>query len=269
MDLPSLIIERYDGYAVLKILPREQTLLNPAGEVHWELGEAFSQLRGDNDVRVVVLTGAADGTFEAPATLDTYQSDVGRSFHDDPARTWKVFTGIVRCYETMVSMEKPIIARVNGAAIGLGQGLMFASDIIVARSDARIGDMHMAMGEMAPYGPPYGIVPGDGGAAFAPLYLSPAMAKEYLMLGREFTAEDFANWGLINYAVNATDLDAKTDEIVDSLLRRSSYALAWTKRVANRNVVAALNLTLDSGAAFEMVNLLQIQKAGFVDRFTL
>ena len=73
---------------------------------------------------------------------------------------------------------------------------MFASDIIVAREDARIADMHMGMGEVEPFGPPYGIVPGDGGAALVPLYMTPARAKEYLMLARAYGAGELARLGI-------------------------------------------------------------------------
>ena len=96
----------------------------------------------------------------------------------------------------MAEIEKPIVARVNGDAIGFGQSLMFASDIIVAREDVRIADMHMGMGEVEPFGPPYGIV------------------------------------------------------------------LAWTKRVANRALAQHLGLTLDAGAAYEMVTFLQAERLG-------
>lgn len=177
-----------------------------------------------------------------------YASEEGRKWRNDPARHWKVFTGIVRCHEAMAALEKPIVARVNGDAIGFGSSLMFASDLIVARRDARIADMHMGMGEVQPYGPPYGIVPGDGGLALVPLHFSPAKAKEYLMLAKKYSGEELARIGVINYAVPMEDLDHVVDDIVGRLLKRSAYALAWTKRVANRHLMAQLNMTLDAGA---------------------
>jgi enoyl-CoA hydratase len=144
----------------------------------------------------------------------------------------------------------------------------------VAREDAKIADMHMGMGEVqlrngTRVGPPYGIVPGDGGVALIPLYMTPPLAKEYLMLAREFTAKELAQWGLINYAVPAGQLDQKVQEIVGRLLKRSAYALAWTKRIANRHVVEQINRTIDAGAAYEMVNFLQIEKMGWKDKKTL
>jgi len=195
-----------------------------------------------------------------------YASEEGRKWRNDPARHWKVFTGIVRCHEAMAALEKPIVARVNGDAIGFGSSLMFASDLIVARRDARIADMHMGMGEVQPYGPPYGIVPGDGGLALVPLHFSPAKAKEYLMLAKKYSGEELARIGVINYAVPMEDLDHVVDDIVGRLLKRSAYALAWTKRVANRHLMAQLDMTLDAGAAYELVNFHQIEKMDWVDR---
>jgi enoyl-CoA hydratase len=220
-------------------------------------------------VRVIVLTGAEPGEFLVPPTTDSYASEAGRKRRNDPASTWRTFTGIFRTCHGMVEIEKPIVARINGDAIGFGQSLMFASDIVVAREDARIADSHMGMGEVEPFGPPYAVVPGDGGAALAPLYMTPARAKEYLMLARPYSAGELARLGIINYAVPMAELDARVEEIVGRLLKRSAYALAWTKRVSNRLVAQHLNLALDASAAYEMVNFLQMERAGWQDRKTL
>ena len=118
-------------------------------------------------------------------------------------------------------------------------------------------------------GPGFGIVTGDGGSSVVPLHMPIAMAKEYLMLAKPFTAAELAARGIVNYAVSAEELDAKTDEIVQALLRRSAYALAWTKRTINRRVADQLNMTLDASAAYEMVNFLQIGRLGGKDPKTL
>jgi enoyl-CoA hydratase len=74
---------------------------------------------------------------------------------------------------------------------------------------------------------------------------------------------------VINYAVPADQLDAKVDELVQALLRRSAFALAWTKRTCNRGLVDHLNMTLDAAAAYEMVNFLQLERLGGVDPMSL
>jgi enoyl-CoA hydratase/carnithine racemase len=173
--------------------------------------------------------------------------------------------GLVHTMQTMIELEIPIVARVNGDAFGFGQSLMFACDIIVAREDAQISDIHLAMGDVTSaegrqIGPPQGTVPGDGAGALLPLYMSPALAKEYLMLSRVRTGAEraeLASAGLINYAVPASRLDEVTDSLVRELLARPPHALGWTKRIVNRGLAAQANLTLDASAAYEMINFLQ------------
>jgi enoyl-CoA hydratase len=97
-------------------------------------------------------------------------------------------------------------------------------------------------------------VTGDGGAVFAPLRMPLALAKEYLMLARPFTAKELAAKGIINYAVPAAELDAKTDEIAQKLLRRNAYALALQKRILNKQALASFNLIHDAALGFEFLN---------------
>jgi enoyl-CoA hydratase len=169
----------------------------------------------------------------------------------------------------MAELEKPIVAKVNGHAIGFGSSLVFACDLIVGAEDAVLVDMHLGMGEVPEGGPAFGIVPGDGGASLVPLFMSPVIAKEYLMLAKRYTARELADAKIINAAVAADQLDAAVDDYVTRLLKRPSYALAWTKRIINRRIVDTLNMSLDAGAAYEMVNFLQLDRMGWKDPETL
>jgi enoyl-CoA hydratase/carnithine racemase len=269
-DYQSIAIERRDQVARLILKRRAPVPGQPLPNRHWEIANAFDELRADSSVRVIVLTGA-DGTFSVPPHSVEHDraatpEDRAREYPIDPARTWHNMTGIIRTHQAMAEIEKPIVARVNGDAIGFGQSLVFGSDIIVAVEDALIADHHLGMGELEQAGHLFGTVPGDGGMALVPLYMTPARAKEYLMLGRPYRARELAELGLINYAVPREELDAKVDELVERLLKRPAYALAWTKRVANRRVVDHLNMTLDAGAGYEMTAFLQLEKQGWVDK---
>jgi enoyl-CoA hydratase len=228
-------------------------------DLHWELGEVFSALRGDTSTRVVVFTGE-DGEFYQPMSGDFYDNAELREYVSDPPHAYKTFTGIVRVHQAMAELEKPIVGKINGNALGFGSSLVFACDLIIADEEALVIDIHLGMGEVKEGGPNFGITTGDGGSALIPLFFSPAIAKEALMLAKRFTGRDLADMNVINYAVPAGELEAKTDEIVQALLRRSAFALAWTKRTANRIVAHHLNMTLDSAAAYEMVNFLQIDR---------
>jgi enoyl-CoA hydratase len=245
------------------------------GHMHWDLGALFSDLRGEDSVRVVVITGQQPDIFSVGPTTKEYDDNVpdltsaARTPMNDPHRNWRTFTGLVRCHEAMAALEKPIIAKVNGENLAFGSSVMFSCDLIYAREDARIGDNHLGMGETEPYGPRWGMVPGDGGAALAPLYFSPALAKEYLMLARVYTGRELADMHVINGAVPAEQLDATVDDVVKRLLLRPAYALAWTKRVVNRHVVEQLNRTLDAGVAYEMTTFLQIERGNWKENFEL
>lgn len=221
-----------------------------AADRHYELAGVFSRLREDDAVRVIVLTGSGTHFLVPPRW-----TPASSRRWTDPSVASRTLAGIIRCHETMAEMEKPIVARVNGDAIGFGSSLAFASDIIVAAAEARFRDHHLGMDEAASYQRPFSIVPGDGGTALLPLYMTPPLAKEYLMLARSYTARDLARRGLINYAVPRSRLDRTVDVIVARLVRRDPRVLGWTKRLANRNLVRQLHLALDSGAAYEVLSL--------------
>lgn len=235
---------------------------------HWELANAFSRLREDNSIRVIILTGEGDKFVTMPEK-SFYLTEPQKKRTVDPSGAWRTFTGIIRCHEAMAQIEKPIVARVNGNAIGFGSSIAFASDLIVAREDVIFADTHLGMGEMEGTGPDFGFMPGDGGLAWLPLYMTPARAKEYLLLAKQYRARELADLGIINYAVPAEKLDSVVDDIVQRLLKRSAYALAWAKRVANRRAIEHLNMTLDAGAAYEMVNFLQLDRSKGEDKKTL
>ena len=215
-----------------------------------EVARALTELRHDDSVRVIVITGK-DDVFTIPP------SSYGH--HGNPGNDWDIMSGVTRAVEAMCTIEKPVIAKVNGHAVGFGANLVLACDFIVAREDAIIADHHMSAGELVINGERKGsadhcMVTGDGGAVFAPLKMPMNMAKEYLMLARPFTAKELAGMGVVNYAVPAEELDAKTDEIAQRLLKRNPYALALTKRVLNKQMLANFNLVHDASLGYEFLN---------------
>lgn len=230
------------------------------GSVHWEFAALLNRLRTDNGVRVIVITGAADGEFWVPPPTAVEGAAHSRKHRSDPAALWRTFTGITQLHQAMAEIEKPIVARVNGDAVGTGSSVLFNSDLSVAVADALVADHHLGMGDIPRYGSSFGMVPGDGGLSLVPLHMTPMQAKEYLMLAKPYRAGELATMGLINLAVPAGDfgaLDAAVDDLTERLLRRPAYALAWTKRVVNRRVAEHLNLTADAAAGYELVTYLQ------------
>ncbi len=215
-----------------------------------EVARALTELRHDDEIRVIVITGKAD-VFTIPP------SSYGH--HGNPGNDWDIMSGVTKAVEAMCTIEKPVIAKVNGHAVGFGANLVLACDFIIAREDAIIADHHMSAGDLVIDGQMVGsadhcMVTGDGGTVFAPLKMPLAMAKEYLMLARPFTAQELATMGVVNYAVPASELDAKTDEIAQRLLKRNAYALAMTKRVLNKQAMAQFNQSHDASLAYEFLN---------------
>jgi enoyl-CoA hydratase len=253
-DLKSVEVSTDNQVATVRIVPYGATV--ESRDRHWELGELFSRLRGDNQIRIVVLTGR-DDVFLTPPARSAPGSTSG---YTDPQTSWQIFTGLVRCHETMALMEKPVVAKVNGDAIGFGANLVFASDLIIAEKNVRVADHHLGMNDVPGTEVPFGVVPGDGGLARMPMIMSPARAKEYLMLARVYTGAELADIGAINYAVERDELDARVDKMVADLLRRPAYSLAWTKRLANKSILTHLHSVLDAGVAYEMVDFFHLEK---------
>ena len=233
---------------------------------HWELGEIFSRLRGDTSVRVVVITGEED-QFYVPMRAAFYGSQAARGYLVDPAGSWRTAVGIVRFNQEMAEIDRPVIAKVNGNAIGFGSTIALACDLIIAAEDAVFCDTHLGMDEREhlkaqPAGidadaaapAPTGIVPGDGAVSVVMGVFAPAIAKEYLMLARPFTGAELADQGVINDAVPAGELDEAVGRLADRLLARSAFALAWTKRTANRLVAEELNRSLDASLGYELLS---------------
>lgn len=265
----ALEVDIVDQVATIRVNRLSEALeYGIKADVHWALADALEDLRRDPSCRIVVITGAEDGEFMVTPPPSHYGGRSSQSRHDAPEGLFVIAQGTIRVHQVMTEMEKPIIAKVNGDAIGFGQSVMFASDLIVARDDAVVADVHLGLGEVMTSdgrasGPAYGIGPGDGAGALIPLYMAPPLAKEYLMLSRSLTTQDLADQRLINRVVPMQDLDQAVDELVNELLRRPAFVLAWTKRLVTRHIAAQLNLTLDVGMGYELVSLLQAQQSGY------
>jgi enoyl-CoA hydratase len=235
-------------------------------DIHTAIARAMHEARFDSS-RVVVLTGREDGGFYSVPSADHYSLPSHRD-RVNPLKRPAGFTGAhPDVIETLAFMEKPIVARVNGDVIGFGQSVLWGCDIIVAREDAVISDVHTGQGQVIDsrgvnIGFPQAISPGDGAMAFFPLFLPPTKLKEYMLLSKTYTTKDLERMNVVNYAVPAAELDAKVDEIVTQLLARPSYVLGHVKRLCNKHLITQLNAARDLSAAYEVNDLWQHAKDG-------
>jgi enoyl-CoA hydratase len=145
----------------------------------------------------------------------------------------------------MLELEKPLICRMNGHAVGLGATLALLCDVIFAAGSAKIGDPHVAIG----------LVAGDGGAIVWPQRIGFARAKEYLMTGDLIPAQKAADWGLINHCVPDASLDETVDAFCQRLLNGSTNAIRWTKVTINLELKRIAHAVMDAGIAYEAVTV--------------
>ena len=243
----TITVTRSGQIATITIQSKDRKALTGP---HVEIGAALAELRYDNSVRVVIITG--DDAFFLPP-----KGSPKASGHT-PGHDWDLTLGMHRTYQTIIEMEKPVIAKVPGNAIGFGSSLAFACDLIVAAEDAVFCDHHLAMGKSLQGGrTDFGTVPGDGGTCFVPLHMPPCLAKEYLWLAKEMTAKELAAAHIINAAVPRAELDAKVDAMARALLERTPYSLALAKRAANKVFAERFNLTYDLAWSYELLNFFQ------------
>lgn len=236
-----LDIRREDGIATLMLnQPDNRNAIH--AEMHAELEQVWLDLAADREVNVIVLTGAGK-MFSAGGDIkrmvNRYGTDEGWQFSiDTPASTKRLFQNILE-------VEKPIIAAINGDAVGLGATLaLFADSTIIAES-AKFGDSHVKVG----------LVAGDGGAVIWPILVGPNRAKEFLMRGKLMSGKEAHEMGLLNHVVPAEEVMTRAMEIARELNALPPLAVRWTKLSVNKWIKHQLNLVLDASIAYEMLSI--------------
>jgi enoyl-CoA hydratase len=233
----TLLLERR-GRLLYASFNRPETLNAIGALSHAELVRFFSELPNDSETDVVILSGVGRA-FSAGGDLDYLQEMI-----DDPSKFIADMPDVKRLVFSMLDCPKPIIAKVNGAAVGLGATVALLCDVIFAVPTAKIGDPHVKVGFTA----------GDGGAFIWPHLLGHARAKEYLMTGRLLMAEEAEKLGLINHVVPAADLDRTVDEFAQELLRGAMRAIQWTKLSVNIGLKQLAHAVLDASVAYEALS---------------
>lgn len=201
--------------------------------MHTECSRIFSEIRADDEASVVVLTGAGK-YFSIAAEMGWY----GNITAGDWLRLMREARQIVH---DMLALPQPIVIRMNGDAMGLGASLVGLGDFIVAAKGARLGDHHVQMG----------LVCGDGGAMTFPFSMGLQRAKEFYLLGREFTVEELHDMGVVTSVAAREELDAATDAVVNKLLEAPKEALLWTKATLNRMAQFSDFIGTDYSLAYE------------------
>jgi enoyl-CoA hydratase len=223
-----IAFERTDG--VLTVTINRPEALNATNErLHKELSRVFADIAQDKATRAVVLTGAgkafcAGGDLKHGLSMNRDQTDAmveeGRKIIID-----------------LLEVPQPIIAAVNGYAMGLGATLALFCDTVVAAENAVFADTHVVAGYVA----------GDGGAAIWPLLVGINNAKEFLMTGDRLGAREAKDLGLIRHVVPADRLMEEAYARAQRLANGPRMAIEGTKLTINRLLRQAVEATLDYG----------------------
>ncbi len=182
-----------------------------------QLRDRLLELGGDQEVRVVVLTGAGERAFVAGADIKHM-----RGLGVDEAKQWGALGH--DCGRLLETMPKPTIAMINGFALGGGCELALACDLRYAAATAKLGQPEINLG----------IIPGWGGTQRLARATSLGFAKELILTGRVVDAEEAERRGLVNAVFEPGELAERTMEVAVQLAAKSPIALAAAKEACNR-----------------------------------
>jgi enoyl-CoA hydratase len=237
--LKAIQIERLEDVLRITIAHPDRPLNAIDGLLHDELGRVFSALRLERSARAAIITGEGKA-FSAGGDRDWFPS------LQSTERLAELSGAARRLIWDLVEVEIPVIAALNGAAVGLGATIALLCDLVIAAEEAVIGDPHVRVG----------IVAGDGGTGIWPLLVGTARAKQYLLTGEIMPAVEAERIGLINRVVPGAELAGAALELAHRLAALPPLAVKFTKAALNQQVKVALNLSFESAAGHELFTLL-------------
>ncbi|HEY6952402.1 MAG TPA: enoyl-CoA hydratase/isomerase family protein [Bacteroidota bacterium] len=184
-----------------------------------ELGRAFQDAAWDDEVAVLVVTGAGDKAFCTGADIKEWKED----FLDRPNDFYKWMGVFIETFEKLRNCGKPTIARLNGMVIGGGNELQLSCDLAIAADDVVIRHV----------GPERGSVPAAGATQWLPLTVGDRRAREILFLLEPIRAAKARDWGLINEVVPRNDLDDAVRRMCKKLVNKLPECTRYTKQQLN------------------------------------
>jgi enoyl-CoA hydratase len=231
---PHLLIREIDDIRVVE-LNHPDTFNSVDGPLHKALAEVWSHLAKDEAARAVVLTGNGKA-FSAGGDFGLFQELLA----DGPRRARLIDEARV-IVEEMLNFPLPVVAAVNGPAVGLGTSLAVISDMVFMGESAYMCDPHVAVGLTA----------GDGGPLTWPFLTSLLRCKEFLFTGDKIYGEQAVALGLANRVVPDADLRDEAMAFARRLAALPQHALKSTKRAINLHVMKAATGLLDYAFAME------------------
>ena len=229
MDYKNLLVEKSNYIAKLTInRPDKLNALN--GETLKELEHLFNEIENDDSVFVVILTGAGEKAFVAGADI--------KELHDLNGETGKEFAEFGQgVFNQIEKLNKPVIAAVNGFALGGGCELALACHIRVASEKAKFGQPEVNLG----------IIPGYGGTQRLARLVNKGRAFEYILTGDIFDANEAYRIGLVNHVYSAEDLLSKAEDLALKIISKGQLAINY----ALQSINSTSELSLENGLKLE------------------
>jgi 3-hydroxypropionyl-coenzyme A dehydratase len=235
-------IDLQNDIAILKI-NRTEALNAMNLDVIYELSRAIDLVSGDQGIKVVIITGSGERSFCAGADI-SYMVDI------DPVAAEKYASSAQSMLNKIEKMEKPVIAAINGFALGGGCELALVCDLRIASENAKIGQPEVTIG----------IPPGWGGTQRLLRIIGPSKAKEMIFTGKMISAHEAASIGLVNRIVVLTDEDtSKLDPSVDQNNdKEKNVALSkiLNRKLLEQSISLAKEITKNSFNAIKISKML-------------
>ncbi|RBW67995.1 enoyl-CoA hydratase [Bacillus taeanensis] len=236
MDKQLLVSKGHSGIVVLTLNRPQSANAFSTAMLH-ELHETLYEIKYDRNVRCVIVTGAGEKVFCAGADLKER-----REMNDYEVR--QAVSLIRTAMNEVEDLPQPVLAAINGAALGGGLELALACDIRIASTYARFGLTETSLG----------IIPGAGGTQRLPRLIGKGMAKELVFSARKIEADEAEKIGLVEYMVSHNELMKKTMELAERIVQNAPLALKQAKLAINKGVEVDLNTGLSiEQSAYEAV----------------
>ncbi|HET7146232.1 MAG TPA: enoyl-CoA hydratase/isomerase family protein [Gaiellaceae bacterium] len=237
-EFTSLELDRPDEW-ILRITLRNPATLNAVDhDAHAQLAAVWQTVDRDDETRVVVVRGA-DGAFSSGGDL---------ALVEDIARDWetrlRVFHEARDLVYNVINCRKPVVAAIEGPAVGAGLAVALLADISIATPTARIVDGHTRLGVAA----------GDHAVIVWPLLCGMAKAKYHLLLCEPLSGEEAERLGLVSLCVPEAELEERSLEVARRLAAGSQSAIAHTKLALN-NWLRAAGPAFDASLALEFLDM--------------
>ncbi len=208
MDYENILTEIRDSILYLTInRPKQLNALNKA--VFTELENVFTELAPKDEVKSILITGSGEKAFAAGADIKEFADfsvEEGKELSANGQRIFKIIE----------TFKKPVIAAVNGFALGGGLELAMACHIRLASDNARFGQPEVSLG----------VTPGYAGTQRLTQLIGKGKATELLMTGAMIKAEEALKFGLVNYVMPQEELITKTEELLKTIMKQSPVAVA-------------------------------------------